>query len=206
MTKRSPRQIAVATQPRETGGSGAWAFVQRVGSHSADIRVDLSDIERGDHTLAVDCATAMLRFGEPELHFGCLSADSKRLTRVVVARYERSRFVDRAEINDEFRKTVDANVARPHETPPGYFSDLYQNAQTTDQLLTVDVELEVVSHVGTTAGMVLVSASNLHMSYAAQGKRSRFSLRPDIDLTMRVHVLTDLLRSWQALRVEMGAL
>lgn len=194
-----PRQTIVRAQHLHDSNA-PLAKVTRTPT-AVQFELPLDKLERPPHSIAIHCATTMLRHGEPEVHFGVLNHDDSVLVRTVVARFDRNRFIERIDDKSDFRDKLNALLeAQGRPEPPGFFSQLYEKAdKSSPQTLILDVEAEMLSYVGMAAAVILITANNVDISLAIQNKAGDFIIRADIEITMRTVVLADLLNSWESL-------
>jgi hypothetical protein len=160
-----------------------------------------------ERTFPADCAVARMRLDSPELHFAQLDPfNEKRLVRTLVARYERHRFVERAESNEQFRLDLEKKLsgdAEPieHRAPrkPGYLTSLFEEARFEGEPVTalVDAEFDMVSYSSGRAGMVFLRTSQNQLASALIARAAELFFEPALEVTMTTALLADLLISWK---------
>ncbi len=163
-----------------------------------------------ERTFPAEAGAARLRFDSPELHFAQLDPyDQKRLVRVLVVRVERSRFVERAKANEQFRITLEERLSGPKLEPlehrgernPGALSKIFEEARFSGDAATavIDAEFDLVSYSGGRAGMVMLVTSQNQMASALIAKSKELQFEPAIEVTLTTALLADILLSWKNL-------
>jgi hypothetical protein len=164
------------------------------------IKIDLDNAGRAERTWAAECARACVRHGSPELQFAQLSPVAEKvMSRLIVVRYERDRFVQRPqEGNEEFRQTLEKLVGDRYER--GYFSNLIAGAGLPDaqQSVLIDSDAEMISYAGGRGSILFLSAPARDFHSLQTGKRDDLLFSADLEVTLPCEALLDLLDSWNA--------
>jgi hypothetical protein len=179
------------------------AKVARDGAGHASITIEQLQTARADKTFPADCAAARMRLDSPELHFAQLDpSNERRIVRLVVGRFERSRFVERAKQNEPFRLELETGLSKlSPERVSGRYSALLDAASFEHESVSalVDVEADLVCWTGGRAAVVLLVASQVEMNAAIRGVTSEIDFVPELEVTMTTLAVADLLLSWKNL-------
>ena len=204
--KAKPKSLLATAAPSSAPSTFVLARILSQSDNLTQFQAQLDNI-RAEHILAVDCGDVVRKHSWFEVRFGCLHPTEEGvLTRLVIARYaDRSRFVERAKNNEDFRvRMVDylRTLPEPGEEP-GFFAKPMVGASLKGQSVTLDVEGEAMASVGASCGVILLTASKQELHRASSGKANEFLLHADIELTMPAQVLADILLSWKNLADEL---
>jgi hypothetical protein len=164
---------------------------------------------RPERTFPADCAIARVRLDSPELHFAQLDPyNEQRMVRALVVRYDRSRFVERAKSNEQFRVDLEEKLTGPVQTSehrasrkPGHLTSLCDKAKFDGDPVTaiIDAEFDLVSYSSGRAGMVFLVSSQNQLASALIARSEELMFDPTLEVTMTTALLADLLLSWKTL-------
>jgi hypothetical protein len=165
---------------------------------------------RPERTFPADCGIARLRLDSPELHFAQLDPfDEKRIARTLIARFDRSRFVELAKAQEAFRDDLEGKLTGPLSHPSerraprkaGHLTKLFEEARFAGESVTaiIDADFEMVSYALGRAGMVFLATSQNQLASALVAHSPEVVFDPVLEVTMTTALLADLLLSWKNL-------
>jgi hypothetical protein len=173
--------------------------VVRDGAGNLGLQIDTTTVRAAEHTFAVQCGFARKSYELCELVFVQMNPfDDTKLARVALVRYSPDRFLERARQNEHFRRQIEG--LRSAGSVPGDFTRLAQAAKPpSDQVPSamVEAECEVMVRVGSRAAIVFFQANAAELIAADAGRVSSISLMPQLEVTMPVAALADLLGMWK---------
>lgn len=198
----------MAPERPRTGTLGATVVrtVTREGSTTFTLdKIDVSSIPRADRVLAVDCGKASVRFGCGEICFGQLDPFQPNiLARAVVVRFDIDRFVERVRANEPFRALLELEERDASDPVSSAIARFEQAQKHNTAAVVVDADLEVMTRLGKrgVAMFITFGAANLHSAVA--GSIAEFAARPEVEVSMAVGTMSDILNSWKAAVDELG--
>lgn len=187
--------------------SNIFVKLQRLNERELQYSLSPEDVRkiRAERSIAVDCARTMLRNGTPEIQLGQLDPlDNGRLIRLIVIRYYPERFAERAKANENFYKALLADTGLTRR--PGEFLQIFEQAKSPapTSIAIMDTELELFARLGDRGYALFLAAGSAEVHSVATGHGNGLNLKAELEATMPLPVLMDLLESWQKLyaRIE----
>ncbi len=194
----SPNASSVVTVP-----------VHRTADGTLTINIDAEMVPEAERRFAVVCARAAVRHGSPQLQLAQLDPLGDAIARLVVVRFTRERFIERARTNEVFRLQLEEQLAQ-NRGVPGMYSELVAagaaaGSPPTSATWMIDAEVELASFSGTRASMVFLASSGAGLALLAKGKLTTTTFFADLEATMSTQVLADLMLSWKTVAGSLEA-
>lgn len=196
---------------RETGDVGARVpVVQRQARGDAtSVSLDLSRMPPPDYSLPIDCGTARLRHGSPELVCAQLNPfDESSIIRLLVVRYSKERFLERAVDNVKLLPQLEELLSvRSERGTVGMFESMFREAKPSGDcsVAIVDAEFETVAYAGGRGGISFYTAPTFDMHKLIRGTADTATITSPVQITMSMPALADLLLAWGRLAAEVAS-
>lgn len=202
--RNKPKPKGDLAVSRHVDYEGAPATIVRSGAHIV-ANIAWETLPRPPHRFSVDWARVVMQRGQPEIHLVQTDPfNDTQVRRVVVVRYERNRFKERARQNEVFRGLLEEFlVSREDRGLPGELSgpEMFEKLDATagHDSVKIDAEAEWLFRRDHWCHAVFVSMYGRDIHRVTEGHTDVLPIQPIIEAVMPCRVLADLMLAWKNL-------